>query len=66
MEPPSLRIDLRIDRREPQIIPIKGNNYSHLGNKTFPAWEHNIPKVGINSASSIARFLKRYDMSGKT
>ena len=33
MEPPSLRIDLRIDRREPQIIPIKGNNYSHLGNK---------------------------------
>ena len=66
MEPPSLRIDLRIDRREPQIIPIKGNNYSHLGNKTFPAWEHNIPTLGIKSASSIARFLKRNDMSGKS
>ncbi len=21
------------------VFSIKGNNYSHLGNKTFPAWE---------------------------
>ena len=27
-------------------IPIKGKNCSHLGNKTFPAWEYNIPTVG--------------------
>lgn len=25
------------------------NNYSHVGNKTFPAWEHSVPTLGINS-----------------
>ena len=24
-------------------------DYSHLGNKTFPPWEQNIPSLGIKS-----------------
>ena len=30
-------------------VPNKGTNNSHLGNKTFPAWEQNFPTVGIKS-----------------
>jgi hypothetical protein len=30
-----------------KIIPIKGTTYSQLGNKMFPAWEPNIPILGI-------------------
>ena len=26
--------------------------YSHLGNKMFPAWEHNIPTLGISSQAT--------------
>ena len=29
------------------IVPLLGTIYSHLGNKRFPAWEQNIPSVGI-------------------
>jgi hypothetical protein len=28
---------------------MKGNNYSRLGNEMFPAWEYNIPTLGINT-----------------
>ena len=28
-------------------VPLLGTIYSHLGNVTFPAWEQNIPSVGI-------------------
>ncbi len=28
-------------------VPLLGTIYSHLGNKRFPAWEQNIPSVGI-------------------
>ena len=30
-----------------KTIPIKGNNYSHTGKIIFPAWEPNIPILGI-------------------
>ena len=29
------------------IVPLLGTIYSHLGNIIFPAWEQNIPSVGI-------------------
>ena len=38
-----------ISKASTPIVPSKGTNNSHLGNKTFPAWEQNIPTVGINS-----------------
>ena len=28
-------------------VPLLGTIYSHLGNVAFPAWEQNIPSVGI-------------------
>ena len=41
-------------------------NYSHLGNKTFPAWEHNIPSVGIKSPLlQVYRLCGRYMLSVK-
>ena len=30
-------------------VPLLGTIYSHLGNKRFPAWEQNIPCVGISN-----------------
>ena len=30
-------------------IPIKGKDNSHFGNILFPAWEQNIPTLGIKS-----------------
>ena len=30
-----------------KIIPITGRTYSHVGNEMFPAWEPNIPILGI-------------------
>ena len=38
-----------ISKASTPIVTSKGTNNSHLGNKTFPAWEQNIPTVGINS-----------------
>jgi len=38
-----------VSKASTPIVPGKGTNNSHTGNKTFPAWEQNIPTVGINS-----------------
>ena len=35
------------------IISNKVNIYSHVGNKVFPAWELNVPTLGINAAQFI-------------
>ena len=34
-----------------------GTKYSHVGNKIFPRWEQNIPKVGTFSLSQEGRKL---------
>ena len=39
-------------------IPIQGIGHSHVGNKTFPRWEQNIPTLGISR-----RCLKLRDLS---
>ena len=36
-------------RKEVAPNSVKECNYSQLGNKTFPAWERNIPSLGINA-----------------
>ena len=37
-------------------ILYKVNNYSHVGNKVFPAWEWNVPTLGINAECSSLKW----------
>ena len=34
-------------------MPIKGKKCSHTGNMVFPAWEYDIPTVGINYVPKV-------------